>query len=192
LRSQVRRSEKEGITMRFGPDQVDPFFQVFSHHMRDLGTPSLPLKFFRAIAEEFEDSAWFGCAWLGDRPIGCGAGFRWGGELEMTWASSLIAYNSKAPNMFLYWSFMARAILQGIRTFNFGRCTRDSGTHRFKRQWGSRDEQLWWYQWSAKGSVESATPSPDQGKYSWGPRLWRHLPLPASRWLGPRIVKYIP
>ncbi len=192
LRSQVRRPSKEGVTVRFGPDQVEPFYEVFSRHMRDLGTPSLPRRFFQAIASAFPEDAWFGCAWLDAEPVACGAGFQWGDEFEMTWASSLARFNRLAPNMLLYWSFMERAIAAGIRRFNFGRCTPDSGTHRFKRQWGSRDEPLYWYQWTPEGSTGASTPSPDQGKYAWGPRLWRHLPLGMARRLGPWIVKSIP
>jgi FemAB-related protein (PEP-CTERM system-associated) len=191
LRSQVRRPQKEGVTMRFGPDQVIPFFQVFSHHMRDLGTPTLPLRFFQAIATHFPESSWFGCAWLNEQPIACGAGFAWEGEFEMTWASSLVAYNRIAPNMLVYWSFMERAIQSGLKVFNFGRCTPDSGTHRFKRQWGSRDAPLYWYQRTRDGEPAS-TPSPDSGAFSWGPRLWKRLPLPLATLLGPRIVRYIP
>jgi serine/alanine adding enzyme len=192
LRSQVRRPGKEGVTARFGPDQVGPFYDVFSRHMRDLGTPSLPRGFFEAIARHFPADAWFGCAWLGKEPVAGGVGFRWKSEFEMTWASSLVAHNRIAPNMLVYWSFMERAIADGVTIFNFGRCTPDSGTHRFKRQWGGRDEQLWWYQLAARGGADAATPSPDQGKYSWGPRLWKRLPLGVSRLLGPLIVKSIP
>jgi serine/alanine adding enzyme len=190
LRSQVKRPVKEGVTVRFGPDQVDPFFEVFASHMRDLGTPTQPRALFRALARQFGDSALFGCAWLGATPIACGAGFRWGDEFEMTWASSLMAYNRIAPNMLLYWAFMEQAIESGVKLFNFGRCTPDSGTHRFKSQWGSRDEPLFWYQSGSQPG--SATPSPDDARYSWGPRLWRHLPHPVARALGPRIVRYIP
>jgi FemAB-related protein (PEP-CTERM system-associated) len=191
VRSQVRRPQKEGVTVRFGPDQVAPFFAVFSHHMRDLGTPTLPLNFFQTIAQVFPDSAWFGCAWLGEIPIACGAGFTWGTEFEMTWASALSEHNRIAPNMLLYWAFMERAIAEGLSVFNFGRCTPDGGTHRFKKQWGSRDEQLHWYQ-HTRGKEVASTPSPDEGAFSWGPRIWKKLPLPLATAMGPRIVRYIP
>lgn len=191
VRSQVRRPQKEGVTVRFGLDQVAPFFAVFSRHMRDLGTPTLPRRFFDAIAATFPDSAWFGCAYLGETPIACGAGFAWGSEFEMTWASALSEHNRIAPNMLLYWAFMERAIGQGLTLFNFGRCTPDGGTHRFKRQWGSRDEQLHWYQ-HTRGGQPAATPSPDDGAFSWGPRLWKRLPLGVATALGPGIVRYIP
>lgn len=189
LRAQVRRPQKEGVIVRFGPDQVEPFFEVFASHMRDLGTPTQPRKLFATIAELFPE-AWFGCAYIGEKPVACGAGFRWASEFEMTWASSLYAYSKIAPNMLLYWSFMQRAMAEGVTLFNFGRCSPGAGTHRFKKQWGSRDEQLWWYQRSR--TAAASTPSPDDGAYSWGPRLWRRLPLPVATALGPWIVRSIP
>lgn len=192
LRSQLRRPQKEGVTVRFGADQVEPFFLVFSRHMRDLGTPTLPRRFFEQVAARFAGDSLFGCAWYEGRPVAAGAGFRWGTEFEMTWASSLTEFNRIAPNMLLYWEFMQRAVAEGVTLFNFGRCTPDGGTHRFKRQWGSRDEQLWWYQRTASGAPEAATPSPDHGAFSLGPRLWKYLPLPVATALGPRIVRFIP
>jgi len=186
----VRRPQKEGIAVQFGPEQVGPFFDVFARHMRDLGTPTQPRLLFSTIAEVFGDSVWFGCAYHLEQPVACGCGFRWGGEFEMTWASSLNAYNRFAPNMLLYWSFMERAIQEGVRVFNFGRCSPGAGTHRFKRQWGARDEPLWWYDVAAR--TGATTPSPDDAGYSWGPRLWKHLPESVATALGPRIVRYIP
>ena len=188
VRSQVRRPQKEGVAVRFGPDQVAPFYKVFAEHMRDLGTPVQPLRLFEEIRDAFGDDVWFACAWLDGRPIAGGAGFRWGQEFEMTWASSLTAFNSTSPNMLLYWEFMARASEFGLRVFNFGRCSPGSGTHRFKQQWGTRDETLWWYQSGARG----ATPSPEGGKVGLAIAAWKRLPLVIANAIGPRIVRGIP
>ena len=191
LRSQIRRPQKEGVTIQFGEDQVEPFFAVFARHMRDLGTPTQSLAFFRVLAEEFKDDMWFGCAYLNGKPIAAGCGFRWRDEFEMTWASALQEYKRIAPNMLLYWSFLERAATESLRLFNFGRCTPGGGTHRFKLQWGTREEQLWWYQ---RRAIESAvaTPSPNDAQLAWGPRLWKHLPERVATALGPKIVRYIP
>ena len=191
LRSQVRRPEKERVSYSFGADQVEPFFRVFARHMRDLGTPTQGRKLFQEIASTFPEDAWFGCAWLDGAPIAAGAGFWWGGEFEMTWASALSEFNRTSANMGLYRAFMERAIAAGCTRFNFGRCTPGSGTHRFKRQWGGVDEALWWYQRTADGAP-AATPSPDQGAYSWAPSIWKRLPLPLASALGPHIVRLIP
>ena len=189
LRSQVRRPQKAGIVVRFGVDQLDPFYRVFARHMRDLGTPVQPKKLFTALANSFGDDLWIGVAWLGDEAVAAGVGFRWDSEFEMTWASSLYAWNKLSPNMALYWAFMERACNSGVTLFNFGRCSVGAGTHRFKKQWGSRDEQLWWYQ---QGSGVASTPSPDDGAYAWGPRVWKHLPIGIANLIGPPIVAGIP
>ncbi len=195
VRSQIRRPQKEGMEVRFGAGQpgagqLAAFYRIFTRHMRDLGTPVLPRRFFDRIAEEFPDSVRFGSVYYEGRPVAAGCGFRWADELEMTWASSLRSHSRMAPNMLLYWAFMEHAIEDGCRTFNFGRCSPGSGTHRFKRQWGGRDQQLHWYHQAA--GRRTKTPSPDDGAYAWGPRIWSRLPLPIANRLGPAIVKYIP
>jgi serine/alanine adding enzyme len=190
LRNQIRRPQKEGVTVDFGAEQIVPFFKVFAQHMRDLGTPAQPLRFFREIARQFPDDCWFACAYLGGKPVAAGCGFRFGDEFEMTWASSLRTYNREAPNMLLYWACMERAIRDGARRFNFGRCTPGAGTHRFKMQWGGREEQLWWYHFAASG--DATTPSPHDRAFRWGPRIWRRLPQSVATTLGPSIVRYIP
>jgi serine/alanine adding enzyme len=190
VRRRVRRSQKEGVTVRFGLDQVAPFYEVFAVHMRDLGTPVHGRRLFDLAAEVFPESAWFGCAWLRGEPIAAIGGFDWNDEFEVTWASALVAHKQVAANMHIYWAFMEHAMERNLRVFNFGRCTPGGGTHRFKMQWGGREEQLWWYQ-HARGSAVS-TPSPDEGAFSWGPKAWRHLPLSVASVVGPRIVRFIP
>ncbi len=190
VRSQVRRPQKEGITVAFGPEQCAPFFSIFAHHMRELGTPTQSRRLFDAIAQQFGSEVWFGCAYQGGVAVAAGCAFRWDREIEMTWASSLSAYNRLSPNMLLYWSFMERAADDGAAVFNFGRCSPESNTHRFKRQWGTRDEPLWWY--AQTGGAVAKTPSPDDPGYAWGPRVWKHLPTAVATALGPRIARCIP
>jgi FemAB-related protein (PEP-CTERM system-associated) len=189
LRSQIRRPEKEGVAVQFGPEQLDAFYTVFARNMRDLGTPVMPRSFFRHAQDEFGESMWIGAAYHERHPVAAACGFQWGSEFELTWASSLRSHSRMAPNMILYWRFIERASEAGLAHFNFGRCSPGSGTHRFKKQWGSRDEQLFWYQDSRRGGM--TTPSPE-GAYSLGPRVWRHLPLSVANALGPLIVRGIP
>jgi len=190
VRSQVRRPQKEGLTVRFGPDEARPFYAVFARHMRDLGTPVMPWDWFARLGAEFADLAEIGCVYRGSEPVAAGWGFRSGNEFEITWASALRQYNAMAPNMLLYWAFLERCAASGVRVFNFGRGTPGGGTHRFKLQWGGRDESLWWYQY-ATGDA-SRTPSADSSGFGLAQRAWRHLPLTVANRLGPRIVRFIP
>jgi FemAB-related protein (PEP-CTERM system-associated) len=190
VRSQVRRPTKAGVTFRIDPGEIEPFYTVYAAHMRDLGTPALPLRFFRALQGTFGDDVWFGCAYKGERAIAAGCGLRWGTEFEMTWASALLRYKADAANMGLYWHFMEAAQHAGIMHFNFGRCTPGSGTHRFKQQWRARDVPLYWYTRTA-GDV-AATPAPTDARWAWGPRVWKLLPVNVATALGGHIIRGIP
>ena len=190
LRSQIRRPMKEGLTTRFGLDQVEPFYEVFARTMRDLGTPVLPRVFFERVAAAFPDLAQFGVVYRGDQPLAAGCGFFWREEFEMTWAGALRESRPVAANMLLYWAFMEQTIARSARVFNFGRCTPGGGTHLFKQQWGGADVALPWCQYAP--AAVKATPSPDDPAFSWGPRLWRRLPLSIANRLGPRLVRYLP
>jgi FemAB-related protein (PEP-CTERM system-associated) len=190
LKSYVRRTQKGGVTVRFGSDQLGEFFQVFARHMHELGTPTHHRRLFETIAEVFPEDAWFGCAYHDGRPVACGCALRWGSEVEVTWASAIASAPDLRPNALLYWAFMERAATEGLRTFNFGRSTPGSGPHEFKRRWGSRDEPLWWYDLSSHDGA--TTPSPQDPALAWGPRLWKRLPLGLATALGPSIVRCLP
>lgn len=190
LRSQIKRPAGAGYQARFGLGEVDAFYRVFARHMRDLGTPVLPARFFTAVADRFRDVALFGAVYHGEEPVAVGAGFFWDGTFEMTWASSLRTYQADAPNMLLYWKCMTEAIARGATRFDFGRCTTGSGTHRFKRQWGGHDIPLPWAQWSSNGHV--APPAPDSPRYRLATAVWRRLPLAVTNRLGPRLARLLP
>ena len=190
LRSQIRRPMKEGLTVRFGMDQVEPFYHVFSHTMRDLGTPVLPRPFFERIAKTFPDLVVFGVVYRGEEPLAAGCGFIWRDEFELTWAGALRDSRPISANMLLYWSLMEHVIGRGIHVFNFGRCTPGGGTHRFKRQWGGTDVPLPWSQWSPRG-VQS-TPSPERPVYRAATAVWRRLPLGVVNRVGPLLARRLP
>jgi serine/alanine adding enzyme len=191
LRSQVRRGEKEGVVVRFGREHVAAYHRVFSEHMRDLGSPAHGLRFFERLADALGERAWIGVAYLSDEPIAAGFAIENGAEVEISWASALRRHQKLSPNMTLYGAFIRRACERGFLAFNFGRCTEGSGTHKFKKQWGSRDEALPWYQRTARAGANSP-PSGDQGAFGMAVRAWQHLPLTVSTPLGAHLISGIP
>lgn len=188
LRSQIRKPQKEGMEIRFGADQLEAFYDVFSRNMRDLGTPVLPRRLFSRIIEVFPDLSLVGSVYHQGAPVAAAFGFLWRGEFEMTWASSRREANRLAPNMLLYWAFMEEVIRRGARVFNFGRCTPGVGTHRFKQQWGGRDVPLPWSEWTGGESPQS-TPAAERPAFRLASALWRRLPLAVANRLGPPIAR---
>lgn len=190
LRSQIRRPITEGMETRFGPDQLEPFYRVFAHNMRDLGTPVLPRRFFERIAATFPDQVVFGAVYHHGRAVGAGCGFLWREEFEITWASTLREYNPLSPNMLLYWSLMELMIARGARRFNFGRCSPGSNTHRFKLQWGGVEVALPWLQWPRP--ADGAVAEPDGRFMQLAAQSWRRLPLPVANLVGPKLASHLP
>lgn len=188
LRSQIRKPMKEGFTTAFGADRIEDFYRVFAENMRDLGTPVLPRALFAALARTLPEHVDFGVVLDGEQAVAAGCGFHFGEEFEMTWASSLRAYNRRAPNMLLYWAFMQRAIERGRSKFNFGRSTPGAGTHRFKLQWGGEDEPLAWRSWPPR----DAAPDAEAGPMRMAVQVWRRLPLAVANRVGPRLARRIP
>ena len=190
VRNRIRRARKEGMEVRVGADQLEPFYDVFARNMRDLGTPVLPRVFFERVASRFAGLVDFTAIWWRDRPVAGSCGFVWRDEFEITWVSSLREHNVRAPNMLLYWSLMERMSRRGVRLFNFGRCTPGGGTHRFKRNWGGADVPLQWKQWAGRAGAGSA--SYDAPGYRAAAAVWRRLPVPVTRRLGPLLARQLP
>jgi len=189
-RRQVRRALSEEMEVRFGREEVDAFYEVFARNMRDLGTPVLPARFFDVICGSMSEYVRLAVVYWRGVPVAGGCGFAWRDEFELTWVSSLYEYRAKYPNMLLYFSFMERAIDEGISRFNFGRCTEGSSTHKFKRQWGASDVALPWLQASTKNL--EAPPTPEGTLYRTATRIWSRLPVPLTNRLGPVLSPYIP
>jgi serine/alanine adding enzyme len=190
LRSQIRRPMKEGMEVRFGADQRDAFYAVFARNMRDLGTPVLPRRVFDELARVFAREVVFCAVYYQGQPVAAGCGFIWGQEFELTWASSLREHSQRAPNMLLYWGLMQHMIGRGLGVFNFGRCTPDGGTHRFKLQWGGETVPLPWLQWSSTGTA--APPSPDRPLFQMATRVWSRMPLAVANAIGPLLARSLP
>ena len=121
------------------------FYKVFSENMRDLGSPVHSQEFFSLIFKYLGVNTKIGIVYHYDIPVAGGIIIIFRDTIEIPWASSLREYNRLSPNMLLYWSFLEFAGNKGFKFFDFGRSTINSGTFRFKKQWGARSENLVWY-----------------------------------------------
>lgn len=191
LRSQIRRPEKAGMTVRTGrAELVDDFYRVFSRNMRDLGTPVYGKELFSTILNRVPESHIVVVDYQGQA---VGAGFLVGyrNRLEIPWASTIRDFNRHSPNMLLYWSVLKWACENGYGEFDFGRSTEGAGTYKFKRQWGAEPRPFYWCYWLEKGG-DLPEMNPDNPKYKWPIMVWKKLPLCVTERMGPAIVRNLP
>lgn len=192
VRAQIKRPTQLDIKSIIGKAELlDNFYSVFSRNMRDLGTPVYQKSFFKKLIAKLEPHVHLHVVTIGGKPVGAALILGFKQTAEIPWASTLREYNKYGVNMFLYWAVLKHVIQLGYRYFDFGRSSKDSGTYRFKKQWGAKPVQLVWNYWLAPG-CEIPMNNPANKKYSLAIKIWRNLPLWVTNWLGPKLARYLP
>jgi serine/alanine adding enzyme len=194
IRAQIRRPLKDGraIEVEHGGLELMPdFYQVFATNMRDLGTPVYSRRLFDEILRRLPEQSHVLVVRVAGHPAAAGFLLQGPQCMEIPWASSLQAYNRIGVNMLLYWEALKISIARGCRTFDFGRSSIDSGTYRFKQQWGAQPRQLYWHYWLRTGNQPPAL-NPDNPRFRLAVRMWQRLPLALANRLGPPIVRNLP
>jgi FemAB-related protein (PEP-CTERM system-associated) len=194
LRSQVKRADREAIAVRTGgAELVDDFYTVFAITMRDLGTPVYPIRFFRKLCERFGELVRIVVIDLAGKPAAAGFLIMHRGRAEIPWAACRNDAKPLGLNMKLYWEVIAASISCGCTSFDFGRSTLDSGTFKFKKQWGAQPLQLHWHRWERSGAAgKHAEPLAENGKMRLATAVWRRLPVRVANVLGPLISPGLP
>lgn len=192
LRSQIRRGERENLEFVWGGSELIPdFYRVFAPAMHALGTPVYPKRFFEIVYDALWDVAEVLVVKIRGVPHAVAFLVHHGAITEVPWAVATPQAKQASVNMRMYWELLVRSIQKGARTFDFGRSTVDSGTYRFKAQWGALPRQLYWHYWLPAGAP---VPRLNQSnpKYARAAELWRRLPLWCANTLGPYIIRNLP
>ncbi|MCH8533145.1 MAG: FemAB family PEP-CTERM system-associated protein [Saccharospirillum sp.] len=192
VRAQTKKAEPQRPEIRFGGlELLDDFYHIFAINMRDLGTPVYAKGWFRALLADEQLNTTLAVAYLDGKPVSTGFLLGHRKLLEIPWASTLRQANGQDMNMWLYRQILGFAIDQGYHHFDFGRSTEGAGTYRFKKQWGARPVQHYWYYLSESGKAVADT-NPDNPKYKLMIATWKRLPVWLTRIIGPGVIKNVP
>jgi len=188
VRNQIRKAQGDGQkAVLGGAELVDEFHGLYVRTMRDLGSPPHSRRFFRLIADRFAAVVRIHVVRSGDRPMAASLTLTDHHAVRVPWAASDWRFRQSCANMLLYWSMLEEACLRAAPAFDFGRSTRDSGTYRFKAQWGAEEAPLYWHYLVPEGG-EAPELRPESPKFRLAAAVWRRLPLWVVRLLGPRII----
>lgn len=190
VRNQIRKAQRSGLAVEFGgAEKLDDFHRIFAARMHDLGSPVHAKRFFDAVFDAFGNRARVALVHKGGTPVGGLVALTSNDVMTVPWASCLSEYFSLCSNMLLYWETIRAACVEGHSRFDFGRSTRDSGTYRFKRQWGAVESPLYWY--SIATTPRSDRPARESAAAAYLVGLWKRLPLSVTRRLGPHVRRYL-
>lgn len=191
LRSQIKKAESYSHHVRHGgAELVEDFYRVFSVNMRDLGTPVYGKNFFRHLARALGKRLSICVVYYDQQPAAAAILIGHKDRLEIPWASTLRRHNPKSVNMLLYWRVLCWAIENKYRSFDFGRCSKDAGTYKFKAQWGATEIPLYWDYHLLSGEMPALNTK--NTKFLMLIEVWKRLPVFVANLLGPHIVKYLP
>ena len=181
-RRSIRRAREAGYTVseEAGASAVGVFHDLARRAFERHGSPMVPSKLFSALVSELgarilvvRDGAARRPAaaliWLRDGPL---AWAPWSGALR----------RRDYPGSLLFWGWVETALRYGVGVVDFGRSSAGQGAYVFKRNFGATAIPLRWF------SDRSADL---YRRYAAAQRVWRALPRPLTRRIGPALCRYL-
>ncbi len=190
-RRMVRQGEKFGLKAIFDNHRLPEFYEVYAESVRNLGTPVYGYSYFKNLVETFGAKCKVLVVEHQGKVIAGVLSFFYRDQVLPYYGGALKESLPVAPNDFMYWELMRYAAANGYKVFDFGRSKEGTGSFNFKRHWGFEPKPLPYWCYSPDGQSIPDT-SPLNPKLQWAIRVWRELPLPITKTLGPHIVRHIP
>ena len=188
-RAMVRKGISNGLTSEID-DDADRLHQLYSESVRNLGTPTFSLRYFRLLRETFRRQSDIVTIISDGQPIASVLNFYFRDEVLPYYGGGRATARDLAANDFMYWEVMRRACERGYRLFDFGRSKRGTGAYDFKKHWGFEPVPLA-YQFRLASGQKIPELNPLNPKLRLFIALWKKLPLAVTVRLGPPIVRVL-
>jgi CelD/BcsL family acetyltransferase involved in cellulose biosynthesis len=190
----IRRAEREGLTVREATrpeDLVDTFYGLHLRTRRRQGVPVQPRRFFRLLWEN-AISTGLGSVLIVEasgQPVAAAVFLAWSETVIYKFGASDASAWSLRPNHLLFWHTIRAACEQGYQWFDFGRTdVGQEGLRAFKLSWGAAEEPLIYR--TLGGKPEPADTGEGMATRVLGPVI-RHGPLLLCRAVGETLYRYV-
>jgi FemAB-related protein (PEP-CTERM system-associated) len=189
-RAMIRKAIGRQLASEIDPG-VERFFTLYADNQHRHGTPPLPRRWFEALHEQFGNCCEVLTVLSPDgAPVSSVMSFYFRDEVLPYYAGDVAAARELAANDFKYWELMRRACERGLRTFDYGRSKRNTGSFDFKKNWGFEPVPLAYeYALLKRDSIPQNNPA--NPKYRAFIGVWRRLPRSVANALGPAIVRHL-
>ncbi len=144
VRRKIRKSYRNEIEVKTGGSELlGDFMKVYDHNIRALNSFGLPKKFFQSLLRSYAyGSAIVVVAYHNQKAVGASILLTFLDYAENPWFATINDYNHLYVSYALHHQMISESIKAGCRIYSFGRSTRDSSVHHYKKQWGTSDESL--------------------------------------------------
>ena len=188
LRRKIRKSYKNDLITKQGSTElIHDFYDVYSRNMHRLGSPALPKDFLEHLTNQYHDGkqnhARIFVTYHSNKAVGASLLLISKGSAENMLFGSLHHYNHLYTTYMLHWEMMMYAVKNNVMTYSFGRSTKDSGVHHYKKQWNTKEIQLYWsYSHPLKKRIKDI---------SFLAKAWKLIPYPIARITGPVFARML-
>lgn len=192
-RAECRKArDKHGLELTEGTWYLGDLHRLFLNNKRSLGSPALPLRWFKALCEEFGKDCVVHLVHRGKEPLAAVMSFVQDDTLLAYYAGTADgADRNYSASNFMYMALQEWSVARGLKRFDFGRSRRDSGAFSFKEHQGFVARELPYRIVRVRdAALPSFNPSnPNTAKLR---KAWSAMP----RWLAERLSdplsRYLP
>jgi CelD/BcsL family acetyltransferase involved in cellulose biosynthesis len=191
---QIEQADDDG-SLRFSTasalDDLREYYDLYLESMRGHGTPPHSFEFFRRLWESLYPSGNLRLSMvhhegsLINGMIDLAAGstaYQWG-------VVSDYEYRELNGGSFLLWKSLEWAAENGYDTYEFGRTREGSGVYMFKKSFGG--SKTWYDDLHYFPDGDGTLQDPEDDTYEQAREVWKRLPLPVTRVVGPQVRKRI-
>lgn len=187
-RAEVRKGIKQGLVGEIDEDVWGRCYDIYSESVHNLGTPVFSRNYFRVLKKVFGNDCQGLVITRDGKAVSAVLSFYFKKQVLPYYGGGTSEARRFGGTHFLYWELMRHANERGVDTFDFGRSKRGSGSFDFKKYYGFEPKPLY-YEYFLVGSETLPNVSPNNPKYKLFIKLWKRLPLPVSRWIGPWVAR---
>lgn len=183
VKRKIHKAIKDGISVQRGSGKkiINDFYKVYTLRMKEISVAPIGKDvIYRAVKQHRTDIF---VAYKDNKPVG-------GATLNFTTSdifanglfATLSAYNKHYVSYLLHYSMINYAKSLGAIYYSFGRSTRNSSVHTYKKHYKGEEIPLFW-------SYSHKTKNIRNNKKLYS--LWRKVPYFATKIIGPIISRYI-
>lgn len=193
VRQGVRRAEKSGVQIEFSasPEAVRAFYTLHCRTRQRHGLPPPPRRFFDAIQRHILARG-HGQVVLARHDGAAIAGavyFHFGRTALYKFGASDDRFLPLRPNNLVMWRAVEWYAQHGFESVDLGRTSlTNAGLRRFKQSLGSSEHPIDYTRYDYRRGWFVTSPDQTAGLHT---LLFRHLPLPLSRWFGALAYKHV-
>lgn len=189
-RRHIRKGEKIEYEIKINKD-INTFYDLYSKHMQNIGTPTLGIKFFKNLANILNNSFDIATIYYKNQPASSILLLYYNNIVVYDRGASSYEYKDLNLNYVLFWKIISDISKRNYAFFDFGRSIPESGTYQFKNGWRPEVIKLQYqYYLNTVNSIPDISQSSMKRKIF--AKIWKQLPLNFIDHIGGYLRKISP